>query len=111
MKIFEMKNKALNSEAGEYILGFQDTGSHACYMIYGILKPNEKGRVVKPGRGHEEIVLAIKGELGVTGYYSGSLKEGSAFHIKGAHECFLENKGTSDAIYIIAGGHPEGDHH
>jgi hypothetical protein len=111
MKIFEMKNKALNSKSGEYILGFQDTGSHACHTIYGVLKPNEKGRVVKPGKGHEEIVLAVKGDLKVTGYYSGILKEGFAFHIKGRYECFLENKGESDAIYIIAGGHSEAGHH
>jgi hypothetical protein len=108
---FEMKNKALSSESGEYVLGFQDTGSHACYMIYGILKPNEKERVVQPGKGHEEIVLAIKGDIEVTGYHPMSLKEGSAFHIKGEQQCFLENKGESDAIYIIAGGHSEVDHH
>ncbi len=111
MKIFEMKNKALNSESGEFILGFQDTGSHACYMIYGILKPNKKGRVVKPGKGHEEIVLAMKGDLEVTGYYSMRLKEGAAFHIKGEQQCFLENKAEFDAIYIIAGGHSEGGHY
>jgi hypothetical protein len=39
MKVFELKNKTMNSESGEYGLGFQDTGSHACYMIYGFLKP------------------------------------------------------------------------
>jgi hypothetical protein len=111
MKIFEVKNKALNSESGGYILGFQDTGSHACYMIYGILKSEEKGRVIKPGKGHEEIVLAMKGDLKVTGYYSLSLKEGSAFKTEGEHECFLENKGESYAVYIIAGGHSDGGHH
>ncbi len=106
-----MKQKAMNSEDGEYILGFQDTGSHACYMIYGIVKPQEKGRSVKPGERHEETVLAVKGELKVTGHYSLSLQEGSAFHLKGEQECFLENKGEFDAIYIIAGGHSENNHH
>lgn len=111
MKIFEFKNKAMTSENGEHIIGFKETGSHACYMIYGILKPGEKGRVIKPGRGHEEIVLAMKGDITVTGHCSGTLKEGSAFHIDGENECFLENKGISDAVYIIAGGHSEGGHH
>lgn len=111
MKIFELKNEALKSETGEHILGFKETGSHACYMIYGILKPGEKGRVIRPGEGHEEIVLAMKGDIEVTGHYSVILKEGSAFHITGEHECFLENKGISDAIYIIAGGHSEMGHH
>ena len=111
MRIFELKNEALKSENGEHILGFKETGSHACYMIYGILKPGEKGRVIKPGEGHEEIVLAMKGDIAVTGHYAGTLKEGAALHITGEHECFLENKGISEAIYIIAGGHSEGRHH
>jgi hypothetical protein len=111
MRIFELKQKALTSENREHILGFQDTGSHACYMIYGLMKPHEKGRVINPGKGHEEIVLAIKGALHITGYYTICLKEGYAFHIKGDHECFLENKDESDAVYVIAGGHSEKDHH
>jgi len=107
MKIFEMKNKAIHSERGECLLGFREIGSHACYMIYGILKPKEKARLVKPGPGHEEIVLAMKGDLEVTGHSSGCLKEGSAFYTKGEEECFLENRGESEAIYVIAGGHSE----
>jgi len=111
MKIFEMKSKANHSERGECLLGFREIGSHACYMIYGILRPNEKARVVKPGPGHEEIVLAMKGDLVVTGHYSGFLKEGSAFHIEGERESFLENRGKSEAVYIIAGGHSEAGRH
>ena len=51
MKTFEVKNKAIHSERGEYLLGFQETGSHACYMVYGVLKPNKKARSIKPGPG------------------------------------------------------------
>ena len=111
MKIFEVKKRALNSEKGEFLLGFRETGSHACYLVYGILKPKEKSRLVKPGPGHEEILLAMKGDLEVAGGCSGSLKEGSAFHIEGEEECFLENRGKSDAVYIIAGGHSEAGRH
>jgi hypothetical protein len=107
MKIFELRNKAIHSKNRESLLGYRETGSHACYMIYGILKSKEKQRLVKPGPGHEEIVLAMKGDLGVTGYDSGTLKEGSAFHLEGDQECLLTNAGESDAIYIIAGGHSE----
>ena len=111
MKIFELKDKAINSEKGESLLGVRETGSHACYMIYGILKPKEKLRSVKPGPGHEEIVLAAKGDLKVSGCYSMSLKEGSAFTIAGDRECFLENTGDHDATYVIAGGHSEAGRH
>jgi hypothetical protein len=111
VKNLELRNKALSSENSEYIFGFEDTGSHACYMIYGILKSRETRRLVTTGTGHEEIVLAIKGDLEVTGYYSGTLKESSAFHIEGEHECFLENPGEQEALYIVAGGHSESGHH
>jgi hypothetical protein len=110
VKSSDLKNKALNSENGEYIFGLEDTGSHACYMIYGLLKSKEKGRLIKPGKGHEEIILALEGDLEVTGYYSGTLKEGSAMHIEGDHECFLENQAEHHAVYIIAGGHSDGGH-
>ena len=111
MRIFEVRNKCVHSTKGEYLLGARETGSHACYMIYGILRSKEKARSVKPGPGHEEIILAIKGDLEVTGFYSGNLKEGVALCLVGEQECFLENQGPSDAIYIIAGGHTETGHH
>ena len=111
MKTFDVRDKARHSEKGEGLLGFRDTGSHACYLIYGIVKPKEKGRSVKPGVGHEEIVLAMRGELEVTGFLSGTLKEGSAFLIEGEHECHLENRGKEDAVFIIAGGHSVGSRH
>jgi len=111
MKTVDLKNNAIHSERGESLLGFRETGSHACYMIYGTMRPKEKGRRVKPGPGHEEIILAAKGTLEVTGFYSGTLKEGLAFLIQGDQECLLENRGESDAIYIIAGGHSEVDSH
>ncbi len=110
MKIFEVKKSAAQSKKGEFLLGFQETGSHACYMIYGVLKSGENARSVKPGPGHEEIILAMNGDLEVTGFYSGGLKEGSALHLKGDEECFLRNQGGSDAEYIIAGGHSGANH-
>jgi hypothetical protein len=112
MKKVEVKKRALSSDAGEYILGLEDTGSHACYMIYGVLRPGEKGRLVKPGAGHEEIVLSVKTGLTLSGAITGQLEEGEAFHIAGDTAVFLENRGSSEAFYVIAGGHSAGgDHH
>lgn len=110
MKIFDVKNKALNAEFGEHIVGYKETGSHACYLIYGIMKPGERDRLVKPGKGHEEILLAMQGDLDITGYYTGRLNEGAAIHIIGDDECILENPGNKDAVYIICGGHSAGGH-
>ena len=111
MKTFDLNAAATTSPEGEAIFGLEQTGSHACYMVYGILKPGEKERLVKPGRGHEELVLAAAGDLHVTGCFTGVLKEGLAFHVAGESECRLENRGDSDAWYVIAGGHSEAGHH
>jgi hypothetical protein len=111
MKMVEVKRRALSSESREYILGLEDTGSHACYMIYGTLKPGEKGRLIKPGKGHEEIVLAVKSDLQISGSFSGRLEEGAAFHIVEDASVYLENTGSNEAVYVIAGGHSAKGHH
>lgn len=89
----------------EYIFGSEDTGSHACYMIYGILGAGEKNREIKPGKGHEEIVISLNGSLKVTGYYNGTLEQGEAVHLADEQMCFIENLSNSEILYIISGGH------
>lgn len=111
MKKFDLKALA-EKQKSEYVFGAADTGSHACYMIYGTLKPGETGRKIKPGKGHEEMLLAARGSLSATGDFEGIIEEGSAIHLAGEQTCFLENKDASEAVYIIAGGHSEhSDHH
>ena len=116
MKKFGVKASA-EGAGGEYVLGLKDTGTHACYMIYGSLAPGQTGRQIKPGAGHEEIVMAVRGDLGLTGPFVGklgedTLREGEAFHIKGEATCFLDNPSeTESAIYVVAGGHSEGGEH
>lgn len=108
MRLFDIKEKV--RDTGEYILGLNDTGSHACYLIYGKILPFEKGRQIKPGQGHEELFMAIKGDFNVTGDFSGIIKEGQAIHLKEEETCYIENLGDSVAIYVIAGGHSK-EHH
>ena len=110
MKMIDLENLTAEND-GEYVFGAADTGSHACYLIYGSLAPGEKGRIVKPGKGHEEMLLAALGTLNLSGDFSGALAEGSALHLAGEQTCLLENPGTSAAIYVIAGGHTGHDHH
>ncbi len=98
-------------QTGEYVFGSADTGSHACYMIYGRLKPGEKARQIKPGKGHEEMLLAASGEFSVTGDFEGIIEEGSVIHLSGEQTCYLENRGSSEAVYVIAGGHSGQGHH
>ena len=108
MKTFEVTGKVNSS--GEYILGARDTGSHACYLIYGVLKPGEMGRELKPGHGHEEIVLATCGDLQCSGHFSGMLKQGQAMHLKGEEMVLVENRGNGNSVYVICGCHSDGGH-
>lgn len=98
-------------ESGEQLLGSRDTGSHACYVIYGKLKPGEQGRELKPGRGHEELILVLNGELQMSGQSSGTLKQGQAVHLRGDETLSVGNKGASEAVYVVAGGHSDEGHH
>ena len=109
VKKVDLREKA-EKDNGEYVFGAADTGSHACYMVYGLVTPGEKERVIKPGKGHEEILAVVKGRLTVTGHYRGSLEEGHALYLADDQTCFLENRGAIEAVYIIAGGHT-GDGH
>jgi len=109
MKAFEVAGKVADS--GEYILGSRETGSHACYLIYGMLKPGEQGRELKPGHGHEEIVLALQGDLQIAGPEPRTLHHGQAMHLKGEETLTVGNNGKIDAVYVIAGGHSDAGHH
>jgi glyoxylate utilization-related uncharacterized protein len=111
MKIYNVLDLALKHN-GEYVLGSADLHTHACYFIYGVLNPGEKGRPIKPGKGHEEIIFLVQGEVfirGDTGTFS--LKQGQAFYLKGEETYLMDNNGKGDAVYVISGGHSEGHLH
>ena len=98
-------------EGGEYVLGLKNLNTHACYLIYGELGPGEKDRKVCPGRGHEEILLAINGDLELSGKtISGTLPAGEAMHLREEETCFIANTGKSRVIYVLAGGHSGVEH-
>jgi len=108
MQVYDVAGKVAGS--GEYILGADATGSHACYLIYGVLKAGEQGRELRPGNGHEEMVLCIAGELKLSGTLAGTLRQGQAMHLRGEESCTAGNPSTCDAVYVIAGGHAGGGH-
>lgn len=111
MKFYDVFGKT--GESGEHILGSRETGSHACYLIYGVLRPGEKGRELCPGKGHEELVLVVAGDLQLSGHYTGMLKQGQAIHLQGVQSCYAENPGALNAVYVVSGGHSESEqgHH
>lgn len=107
MKIYDVANFALQNQ-GEYVLGSKELHTHACYLVYGILKRGEKERLIKPGHCHEEILCLIKGEAVLRNEKNTlSLNQGQAIHIKGEETLLMDNAGNDDVIYLIAGGHAE----
>ena len=62
MKLF---NLAALSDlfGGEYVLGKEDLGSDACYMIFGRLRPLENERLVRAGKGYDEIFCSVDGPV------------------------------------------------
>jgi len=103
MKIFDVYGKI--SGSGEHILGSKETGSHACYLIHGVMLPGEQGREFRPGAGHEELILALSGDLALSGAFNGVLPQGQAIHLAGEEKCVAGNPSGSEVVYVIAGGH------
>lgn len=110
MKVFNARALAEDSD-GEYVLGLRDLTTHAVYLIYGFLRPGEGGRKLHPGKGHEEILCVVQGELIIDAHgETVSLKSGEALHLREDDEFYLKNEGEETAYYVLAGGHPPEQH-
>lgn len=106
MQTFNLKTLAENEEKGEYVLGLKDLQTHAVYMIYGVLEAGEKDRKLHPGKGHEEILCIIKGDVELSSQNKTlTIGEGEAIHLKEDDICYIENKSDKSSHYILAGGH------
>lgn len=110
VKIYDLLNRA-KAEAGETVLGRDELGTNNTYLIYGILEPGQKGRIINPGEGHEEIVCLVAGVATLhTPEGPQVLKLGEAFYLKGDVTYTLENQQRMPAVYVIAGGHTAEGH-
>ena len=84
--------------------------AEACYLVYGLLKPGERDRLIKPGEGYEEILCTITGSLLMK--LSGgevALEQGHAVHIKPTDSFYISNPNNDPVVYVIAGGRSESD--
>ena len=109
MEIINLKENIYRE--GEYLIGAEQTKSHACYLIYGVLRAGEE-RDYSVGEGHAEIFCLIEGELKVNdGNNEYVLKKGQAFYLEGEKKVTASNKGRNLAIFVMAGGHISGDSH
>lgn len=94
------------AEGGETVLGTEELSTQGCYLIYGILEAEQKGRVLNPGAGHEEIFCVVAGVATlVTPEGPLNIKVGEAFCLKGDVSYTLENHQKMPVVYVAAGGH------
>lgn len=111
MDVYDVADLAVRA-GGEYVLGSRELRTHACYLVYGILRPGEKCRKLLPGKGHEEIVCIVRGNVlmrGTDGAFS--MGPGQVFHLRGEETFTADNEGKEDAVYVISGGHSEVHRH
>jgi hypothetical protein len=111
LKVFDVAGRAPR-EGGETVLGLKDLGTHACYLLYGVVSPDDEPRTLKPGEGHEEIILCVGGVLELT--HQGerlSLQPGQAVYLQGEQTCQAVCAGPLEARYVAAGGHTPGQEH
>ena len=111
MLVYDLAGRVLR-EGGETILGLKDLGTHACYMIYGVVQPGDTPRLFRPGPGHEEIIMVIGGSLRLEGSAGFQvLQAGQAVYLKGEESWQGTCVGDSEARYVASGGHSPGDEH
>jgi hypothetical protein len=104
MKLFDLCELA-EASGGEYVLGMKDLHTDSCYLVYGILRPGEEGRLVRPGVGYEEILCAVDGELLLQGKQGKVPLAGShAVHVTEHESYHLSNPTERPVVYVIAGG-------
>jgi uncharacterized cupin superfamily protein len=110
-KVYDVAGRAPR-EGGETVLGLKDLGTHACYLLYGVVGPGEEPRLLKPGEGHEEIIMCVAGSLALDcGGESLTLQPGQAVHLQGEQSCQAVCAGPLEARYVAAGGHTPGQEH
>lgn len=98
---------------GEYLVGSEMTGSHACYLLYGTIEPSTS-RIMKASPGHAEIFLLIAGSASVQDDNGKqNLSRGQCFYYQDEDSAEVTNTGSESLIYVIAGGHTgsAGHHH
>ncbi|MGD8564064.1 MAG: hypothetical protein PVG03_16095 [Desulfarculaceae bacterium] len=110
-QVFDLAGRVFR-DGGETILGLDDLGTHACYLIYGVLSPGDPPRKLLPGPGHEEIFIVISGAMEIKDAERAFVvQSGQAFHLQGEESYEAQAAGPGEARYIAAGGHTPGAEH
>lgn len=110
-KVFDMAGLAPR-KGGEAVLGLKDLDTHACYVLYGLLGPDDAPRPLRPGPGHEEIFVVISGAMKIQNQNeTHTIQAGQAFYLKDEQPFQATAAGALETRYVAAGGHTPGQEH
>ena len=107
MKVYRIKDH-FQKDFGEYVLGPHELGNEVGYMAWGEIGPGEK-KLLKPGGGHEEIILVIEGEAALENG-GGVIGRGEAFFLESGASMHLM-AGPEGCTYVSAGAHVHEEGH
>lgn len=102
-----LKEKCDQSKNREFFYGAKiNKDIKDVYLGLGYLEPGETGRKQGPGRGHEELLYAVDGQIEVTIKKEISiLNEGEIYFIPDGSKVKLRNILDKRVHFMIAGGH------
>ncbi|MFX1293813.1 MAG: cupin domain-containing protein [Promethearchaeota archaeon] len=104
--VFKLKEKCLASSKKEVFYGaIINKEIKDAYLGLGFLDPGES-RTEGPGKGHEEIIYIIEGQIQITiDNHEIVLNEGEAYHLADGLKAIVTNKTTKRSFFAMAGGH------
>ena len=105
--IINLHEKCLESKCREFFYGAKiNKDIKDVYLGLGYLEPGESGRKQGPGRGHEELLYAVDGQLEVMIKKEiFTLNEGEVYFIPDGSKVKLRNIVDKREHFMIAGGH------
>lgn len=110
---FNLKEKCHEAKNKEFYYGAMlNRDIVDVYIGQGYLEPNESDKKIGPGRGHEEILYIMNGNVKVE--LKGEehvLSEGEVIFIPEGLKATITNLNNERIYYIIAGGHPKPHKH
>ncbi len=111
--VYKLKEKCDKSRKKEIFYGrMQNRNIKDVYLGLCYLEPGESGRKAGPGKGHEEILYLLKGQIQIEEEDKEiTLNEGDAYFIPEGSYVSLKNLTKNKIYLIVAGGHPKPHKH
>lgn len=104
---FNLKKKCDEASNKEFFYGAKvNHDIKDAYLGLCFLDPNESDRKAGPGKGHEEILYLMEGQIEIDlNAEITILNSGEVYFIPDGHKVTLKNLTANRVYFVIAGGH------